>query len=69
MLPQGEREMLIPRDNCSGLGGLTSPARPGSGSDPGQFTHPHGMAFDSHGHLYVADAGNQRIQKFEIPQP
>lgn len=41
----------------------------GSGSDPGQFIHPHGMAFDSHGHLYVADAGNQRIQKFEIPQP
>ena len=39
----------------------------GSGSDPGQFIHPHGIAFDSHGHLYVADAGNQRIQKFEIP--
>lgn len=41
----------------------------GSGNDPGQFIHPHGMAFNSHGHLYVADSGNQRIQKFEIPQP
>ena len=41
----------------------------GSGSDSGQFTHPHGMAFDSHGHLYIADAGNQRIQKFEALQP
>lgn len=41
----------------------------GSGNDPGQFTHPHGMAWDSLGHLYVADSGNQRIQKFEIPQP
>ncbi len=40
-----------------------------SGSDPGQFTLPHGMAFDSHGHLYIADAGNQRIQRFEIHQP
>ena len=41
----------------------------GSGSDLGQFTHPKGMVFDSHGNLYAADAGNQRIQKFEIPQP
>lgn len=37
-----------------------------SGSDPGELDHPHGMAFDSQGHLYVADSGNQRIQKFEI---
>jgi sugar lactone lactonase YvrE len=41
----------------------------GTGSEPGQFARPHGMAFDSKGHLYVADAGNQRIQKFEIPKP
>jgi hypothetical protein len=27
------------------------------------------MAFDSHDHLYVADSGNQRIQKFQVPQP
>ncbi|MDB5310136.1 MAG: repeat protein [Gemmataceae bacterium] len=41
----------------------------GSGTEPGRFTRPHGMAVDSKGHLYVADAGNERIQKFEIPTP
>tara|TARA_R110002095_G_scaffold198648_1_gene178175 strand:+ start:2999 stop:4051 length:1053 start_codon:yes stop_codon:yes gene_type:complete len=40
-----------------------------SGNEPGEFSKPHGMAFDSHGFLYVADAGNQRIQKFEVPPP
>jgi len=38
----------------------------GSGSEPGKFSGPHGMAFDSKGYLYVCDARNQRIQKFEI---
>ena len=41
----------------------------GTGKGPGQFVRPHGMALDSKWHLYVADAGNQRIQKFEIPDP
>jgi tripartite motif-containing protein 71 len=41
----------------------------GSGDKDGQFARPHGMAVDSKGHLYVCDAGNQRIQKFEIPAP
>jgi sugar lactone lactonase YvrE len=41
----------------------------GTGNAPGQFARPHGMAVDSKGHLYVADAGNQRIQKFEILVP
>lgn len=40
----------------------------GTGKEPGQFARPHGMAFDSQGHLYVCDAGNQRIQKFAIPR-
>jgi DNA-binding beta-propeller fold protein YncE len=40
-----------------------------SGDKDGQFARPHGMATDSKGHLYVCDAGNQRIQKFEIPPP
>ncbi|MCI0462199.1 MAG: NHL repeat-containing protein [Gemmataceae bacterium] len=38
-----------------------------TGDGPGQFARPHGLAVDSKGYLYVADAGNQRIQKFEIP--
>jgi sugar lactone lactonase YvrE len=37
--------------------------------EPGQFARPHGMALDSKGNLYVADGGNQRIQKFAIPEP
>lgn len=40
-----------------------------AGEKPGQLDHPHGMAMDSQGHLYIADSGNQRIQKFEIPAP
>jgi sugar lactone lactonase YvrE len=41
----------------------------GSGAGPGEFVRPHGMALDRQGRLYIADAGNQRIQKFEIPDP
>lgn len=37
------------------------------GGEPGQLDYPHGMAQDSRGHFYVADSGNQRIQKFELP--
>jgi sugar lactone lactonase YvrE len=36
------------------------------GSKPGQFQAPHGLAFDSHGHLYVVDAYNHRVQKFAV---
>ncbi|HZT79743.1 MAG TPA: NHL repeat-containing protein, partial [Gemmataceae bacterium] len=41
----------------------------GTGKRPGEFARPHGMAMDSKGHLYVADAGNQRVQKFAVPAP
>lgn len=37
--------------------------------EPGPLLHPHGMAIDSHGHLYIADSGHQRILKFAIPAP
>lgn len=37
-----------------------------AGTDPGQFYAPHGLAFDSHGHLYVVDAFNHRVQKFAV---
>lgn len=35
------------------------------GSGPGQFLIPHGIAIDSRGHLYIVDAGNHRVQKFD----
>jgi DNA-binding beta-propeller fold protein YncE len=36
------------------------------GTEPGNFYAPHGLAFDSRGHLYVVDAFNHRVQKFAV---
>lgn len=35
------------------------------GTEPGQFYAPHGFAIDSRGCLYIVDAFNHRIQKFD----
>lgn len=35
------------------------------GHRPGEFSSPHGLAFDSRGRLFVADRGNDRIQIFD----
>jgi hypothetical protein len=34
------------------------------GTGDGQFNNPHGIAVDSFGYVYIADADNHRIQKF-----
>ncbi|MBX7164866.1 MAG: hypothetical protein K1X74_00835 [Pirellulales bacterium] len=39
------------------------------GTEAGEFYAPHGLAIDSHGHLYVVDAFNHRIQKFDVSGP
>ena len=31
-----------------------------------QFNYPRGLSFDRHGHLYVADSGNNRVQRFSL---
>lgn len=41
----------------------------GEGEKPGQFRTPHALALDSRGCLYVADAMNSRVQKFEVDEP
>jgi NHL repeat len=35
------------------------------GGEPGQFNSLHGIALDAQGNVYVADAGNKRIQIFD----
>jgi len=35
------------------------------GTGPGQFSVPHGVAFDSKGRLYVTDRNNARVQVFD----
>ena len=36
-----------------------------TGSAPGEFNGPHGIAMDSRGRLFVADRGNKRVQVFD----
>ena len=36
-----------------------------AGSEPSQFSTPHGIAVDAQGNVYVADRANQRIQVFD----
>ncbi len=38
------------------------------GTEPGQFLAPHGVAIDSRGALYIVDAYNHRIQKFDTAE-
>ena len=34
------------------------------GAGEGQFSGPHGIEVDAEGNVYVADTGNNRVQKF-----
>lgn len=31
-----------------------------------QLSDPHGVGFDRHGHLYVADYSNHRVQRLSL---
>jgi hypothetical protein len=39
----------------------------GFGSNPGQFNRPAGLTVDKSGNVYVADAGNDRVQILTFP--
>ena len=56
-LPSG-----LPGDSVDVEGRLVSG---GPGKASGEFNRPLGMAVDGQGNVYVADAGNSRIQKFD----
>ena len=43
--------------------GVLTWGRPGAGN--GEFALPFGIAFDAQGNIYVADANNHRVQKFD----
>ncbi|CAF4385548.1 unnamed protein product, partial [Rotaria magnacalcarata] len=38
----------------------------GQGAGANQFNYPTGLSFDRHGNLYVAEYGNNRVQRFSI---
>jgi DNA-binding beta-propeller fold protein YncE len=39
------------------------------GAGPGQLRYPLGVTVDDAGNIYVADFGNNRIQKFRLRAP
>jgi sugar lactone lactonase YvrE len=60
----GERVLRFPPGSTSTTNGVVIAGNNGGGSAANQFFAPKGMFFDSIGNLYVADLGNNRIQKF-----
>ncbi|CAF1592888.1 unnamed protein product, partial [Rotaria magnacalcarata] len=40
----------------------------GQGAGANQFNNPMSLSFDRHGNIYVADALNNRVQRFSIEQ-
>ncbi len=46
------------------LSGATGSRIGTRGSEPGQFKNPRGLAVDSAGKLWIADTGNDRLQRF-----
>jgi sugar lactone lactonase YvrE len=53
----GYSQKIIPLDYLKSIGG--------SGDNLGQFNQPQGIAIDLNENIYVADTGNNRVQKFD----
>ena len=60
----GERVVMFPPGSSAGTFGTVIAGNNGGGIAANQFFVPKGIFFDGTGNLYVADQGNNRIQKF-----
>ena len=59
-----QRIQKFPANSTSSTDGMTVAGGNGVGSNANQFNDPYGVTVDNNGNLYIADKGNQRIQKF-----
>jgi DNA-binding beta-propeller fold protein YncE len=59
-----KRIWAISGDTISALGVAAGRKIGRRGSEPGEFRNPRGVSTDGAGHFWVADTGNNRIQKF-----
>ena len=59
-----DRIIMFPPGSDSATIGIVVAGGTGPGSAANQLNGPTGIGMDAHGNLYVADAGNDRIQQF-----
>ncbi len=53
-------------DSLSAVGVIAGRKIGSTGSEPGQLKNPAGFAIDGRGNFWVADTGNNRLQKFSL---
>ncbi len=61
----GKNGNLITQWGRTGIRKWTEKDQSGVSEEKGRFYQPRGVAYDPNGHVYVVDAGNNRIQKFD----
>ena len=63
---ENNRIQEFPSGSTSATSGITVAGGNGQGDSANQLNHPSGVYVDEYGNLYVADDGNNRIQKFYL---